>query len=79
MNCPKCKTEFGTATNLASTAEVAERKSQVDIAKAPSPEIGKRYMELLGDAIPVYKCPNCGGLVFDVADAFVAMSVIGSK
>jgi len=73
MNCPKCKTEFDTATNLASEAEVAERKSQVDITKAPSPEIGKRYMEMLGDVIPVYKCPNCGFLVIDVADAFIAM------
>ena len=79
MNCPECKTEFGTATNLASAAEVAERKNRVDIAKAPSPEVGKRYIEMLGDAIPVYKCPNCGFLIVDVAEAFIAMGVISSK
>lgn len=74
MKC-KCGMEFDTETNLASEAEVVERKNRVDITKAPSPEIGERYMEMLGDAIPVYKCPNCGFLMIDVADAFVAMSV----
>ena len=76
MKCTKCGIEFEAETNLASEAEVAERKSQVDFTKAPSPEIGKQYMEMLGDAVPVYKCPKCGFLVVDVADVFVVMSVM---
>ena len=78
MKCTKCQTEFDTETHLASEVEVAERKSRVDITKAPSPEMGKHYMEMLGDAVPVYKCPNCGFLIVDVAGVFVAMSVMGS-